>query len=371
VLVVLKCWTEPTPSPVVLVLPATFREFQLAVFKHRGNSHSKLYWFQTAELNSNARIAIKDEVSYRQYVMVCGAASAIDACVLIVWAFTVGKGVSPDADPVSSHTAVTTSTQQVARCVRRIDFDRDVEQQASMRPLRVGGGGMLAIGDGTHAASEADDTSACVGGGGYLAIGDDAESPHAASEADDTSACVGGGGYVAVGDAEISYAVSEGVGSGGCSATSSGRPTALQKYFREGVHFLYPDSDCLLCGHKPSGISPLEAAHIVPVKQNPWYSSAWGTMGLYSNLNGLLLCATCHILFDKHLWFVHPMTRKVVVMDALTHHADLGSQYRKYAGKHIHLVEGGLAGVRNCLLSLHRQSCCVFVVFPFVMGRLN
>jgi hypothetical protein len=92
--VVLKCWTEATVTPVVLVLPAAFREFQHTVYKHRGNTHSKLYWFQTADFCVNARISVNDEASYLQYRRVCRRASVLDAHVLIVWAFTVSTGNS-------------------------------------------------------------------------------------------------------------------------------------------------------------------------------------------------------------------------------------------------------------------------------------
>lgn len=88
-----------------------------------------------------------------------------------------------------------------------------------------------------------------------------------------------------------------------------------QPRFRDDLMDAY-SGQCVITGTKVDGV--LEAAHIVPVADKPFFHVT----------NGLLLRADVHALFDLGLLWIDPETRRV-----RTHESLMNSEYAAYNGR--------------------------------------
>ena len=112
----------------------------------------------------------------------------------------------------------------------------------------------------------------------------------------------------------------------GASATPSvhSETSSNRRAIRQAV--ISRDMTCVVCG----STQLLDAAHIISHKASVGFVQSCGISTTETASNGVMLCFSCHKLFDSFFWCVRRGT--VVVSEALKRHPELGVVWRERSG---------------------------------------
>ena len=111
-------------------------------------------------------------------------------------------------------------------------------------------------------------------------------------------------------------------------ASSAGtRDSHQQREFRASLETRDGKNCCVACG----ATCPTEAAHIVRHRAAQALVREAGLLSTWDVRNGFMLCHSCHLFFDKHLWCVGE-NGKVEVAEALLADTECGPHFRPLVG---------------------------------------